>query len=433
MTNKYTPLFSYFPAVVLSIILLLLSEVFASSTEHVASDKSQPKGVYFTGVYPDYFAEWLGKSEQEVKVRLDSTFNQLFFGNDSTQRLYYPVAPDMAYIEDITNADVRTEGMSYGMMIAVQMDKKNEFDQLWKWAKIHMQIQNGAHKGYFAWHCKMDGTVLDSTAASDGESWFVTALFFASARWGDGQGIFDYRHEAQEILRTMLHKDSEPDHGLVTNMFNEKEKLVAFVPNVEGSSFTDPSYQLPHYYELWARWSDKDDQFWCDAAAASRELLRKAANPITGLSPDYTRFDGSSNDFWGGHGDFRFDAWRVGMNTAIDYQWFCRDTSEVTDCNRMLGFFYSQGIKTYGNQYTLDGKKLSNDHSAGLVAMNAVAALVSTNDNRKEFVEEFWNTPVPHGFYRYYDGMLYMLGMLQVSGNFRIYDPTGKVIPGCSK
>ena len=119
------------------------------------------------------------------------------------------------------------------------------------------------------------------------------------------------------------------------------------------------------------------------------------------------------------------------MNVAIDWVWFKKDPWEVTQSNRLLNFFHSQGTDTYGNQYTLDGKKLGEDHSAGLVAMNAVAALASTNENRKEFVEDFWNTPIPSGFYRYYDGMLYMLAMLQVSGNFRIHDPTAGPAPAC--
>jgi oligosaccharide reducing-end xylanase len=53
--------------------------------------------------------------------------------------------------------------------------------------------------------------------------------------------------------------------------------------------------------------------------------------------------------------------------------------------------------------------------------MNAVAALAADDPVRKEFVAEFWNTPLPEGLYRYYDGMLYMLALLQISGNFRIY------------
>jgi oligosaccharide reducing-end xylanase len=398
------------------------------------SDPTERKGAYFTGVYPDLFADILGTPHAAVRARIDSIFRQLFYGDDQTERVYYPVGPDMAYIKDIGNNDVRTEGMSYGMMIAVQLDSKEEFDRLWKWAKTFMQFSDGPHKGYFAWHCRVDGTILDSTAASDGEEWFVMSLFFASARWGDGKGIYAYRPEAQKILHTMLHKESEPGHGSVTNMFNTKEKLVAFVPKVPGNQFTDPSYQVPHFYELWARWADRDNQFWCDAASASRQLLQRAAHPTTGLFPDYSTFDGEPANPWrGGHEDFRFDAWRVSMNVAVDWLWFEKDTWQVTQSNRLLDFFHSQGVDRHGNQYTLDGEKLGTDHSAGLVAMNAVAALASTNDKRKDFVAELWDTPVPSGLYRYYDGMLYMLAMLQVSGNFRIYDPTGKAVPACSE
>ncbi len=384
-------------------------------------------GAYSTGIYPDAFTTLLGKSPTEVQARLDTAFNRLFFGQDSTERIYYPAGPDMGYIEDIANRDVRTEGMSYGMMIAVQMNRKEVFDRLWRWAKTRMQCTEGPHRGYFAWHCRPDGTVIDSTAASDGEEWFVTSLFFAAARWGDCGGIEDYRREAEDILTTMLHKEGEPGHGTVTNMFNAREHLVAFVPSVRANQFTDPSYQLPHYYELWARWARRDNGVWHDAASASRRLLRAAADTVTGLSPDYARFDGTPFDPWGrGHDQFRFDAWRVAMNVAVDWLWFGSDPREVTQSDRLLRFFQSEGTGSYGNQYTLGGKRLATDHSTGLVAMNAVAALASRRPDRKQFIESLWNARVPSGHYRYYDGVLYMLGLLQASGNFRIYDPTGE-------
>jgi endo-1,4-beta-D-glucanase Y len=361
---------------------------------------------------------------------MKDVFTQLFYGNDSTQRVYYPAGSDMAYIEDINNKDVRTEGMSYGMMIAVQMDKKKEFDRLWKWTKTFMQHQSGPRKNFFAWHCTTDGSKIDLNAASDGEEWYVMALFFASARWGNGKGIYNYKAEAQSILDVMLNKEAEPENdGNITNMFNTKEKQVVFVPVVEAAGFTDPSYHLPHFYELWARWADKDNQFWESAASTSREFLKKAVHPVTGLAPDYAHFDGTPNDPWGrGNNDFRFDAWRVAMNVAVDYMWFARDDWAVTQSNRLISFFHSEG--KYGNQYTLDGKRISDDESTGLMAMNAVAGIASTSPNRKDFIEALWNTPVPTGKYRYYDGMLYMLALLQVSGNFRIYEPAHYICPG---
>ena len=44
------------------------------------------------------------------------------------ERFYHEVGADMAYIEDTGNHDVRTEGMSYGMMACVQMNRREEFD-----------------------------------------------------------------------------------------------------------------------------------------------------------------------------------------------------------------------------------------------------------------------------------------------------------------
>jgi oligosaccharide reducing-end xylanase len=380
-----------------------------------------PGGAFESGAYRNLFAEYLGKTESEVQAKLKAAWDQLFFGSDDYQRVYYPVGEDMAYIEDIGNGDVRTEGMSYGMMIAVQLDKQAEFDRLWKWAKTYMYQSDGPYQGYFAWHCSTEGEKLASGPASDGEEWFVTSLFFASARWGDGEGIFNYWVEAQQILYAMLHK-TEEDNGLATDMFDAQTKQVVFVPSGRNATFTDPSYHLPAYYELWARWADTDNQFWAEAAEASRSFFKMAANPVTGLMPDYSNFDGSlsSDDY---HQAFRFDAWRTLSNVAVDYAWFAADPWQVEQSDRVLGFLAAQGMDSYPNQYTLEGEPLSADHSTGLVAMAAVAALAAHPARGQPFVEALWEAKVPSGTWRYYDGMLYLLGLLHVSGSFRVYAP----------
>ena len=210
--------------------------------------------------------------------------------------------------------------------------------------------------------------------------------------------------------------------------------MVVFVPTGNADDFTDPSYHLPHYYEIWGRMASKNNKFWCEAASVSRDFLSKAANPKTGLYPDYANFDGTPANPWGsGSNDFRFDAWRVAMNIGLDYEWFASDEREVEECNRLLDFFSSKGVNTYGNQFTLDGKDIPGDHSTGLVAMNAVACLASTIPERKEFVQALWDAEIPQGHYRYYDGVLYMMGLLQVSGNFRAYVPAEARTKDCAR
>src|SRR5580658_3096261 len=158
------------------------------------------------GPYRNLFHELLGRSDAEVDAKIDGAWTQFFRGDADTQRLYYPVAGDMAYVPDVASHDVRTEGLSYGMMICVQLDHRDEFNRIWRWAKVNLYHTSGPMAGYFAWHADFAGRQLDPGPASDGEEWFTMALFFASHRWGNGEGILNYEGEAQALVRTMLHK-----------------------------------------------------------------------------------------------------------------------------------------------------------------------------------------------------------------------------------
>ena len=92
------------------------------------------QGAYYTNTYRNLFVE-AGYSETKVNERLNGMWNQLFYGTDGReegQRVYYEVGTDEAYILDVNNDDVRSEGQSYGMMICVQMNKQTEFNKLWK-------------------------------------------------------------------------------------------------------------------------------------------------------------------------------------------------------------------------------------------------------------------------------------------------------------
>jgi oligosaccharide reducing-end xylanase len=394
--------------------LLCLASSFAGALFAVP-----PAGAYATGRPRNLFAELLGKSDADVQAKIDATWQQLFDGDDQTQRLYYPVGGDMAYLADVGNGDVRSEGMSYGLMIAVQLNKHSEFDRLWKWAKTHMYHADGPRRGTFAWQCSFDGRQIDPGSASDGEEWFAMALLFAAHRWGSGEGIFNYRAEAQALLHAM--RDHRRGDG-ITAIFDPRQKAVVFAPTGPASTFTDPSYHLPAFYELWARWDADPEgrQFWAEVAPASRSFFHRAAHPQTGLMSEYAHFDGTP--LAGEKGDFRFDAWRTPANVALDSSWFAADPWQHEQSNRVLRFLAAQGPEC-PNQFTLDGRPLSTDSSLGLLAMAAVAGLAADVDLARPFVRRLWTAPVPSGKWRYYDGLLHLLALLEVSGEFRIHQP----------
>ena len=378
------------------------------------------QGAYYTGVYRNMLKE-AGYTDTQISQRLEYLWNRMFYGNATTEAVYYPVGNDQAYILDTGNDDIRSEGMSYGMMICVQMDKKAEFDRLWKWAKTNMQFQTGPTKGYFSWQVSKDGSSKSAQPAPDGDEYFAMALMFASGRWGNGEGINNYWKEANYILENSVNKGHFINSS-ITNMFDEKEKQIVFVPYAASAKHTDPSYHLPSFYQLWSHWADNKRWFWAEVANKSREMFPKFANAQTGLMPDYANFDGTATG--SSHADFRFDAWRCAMNMGMDYAWFKASEDQVTLINRLHNFFASKGVDSYKNQYSLIGAELSGgDHSPGLVACNAGGSLASNQRIAWDFIQDFFTITPTSGQYRYYDGLLYFLNYLHLSGNFKIYKP----------
>jgi oligosaccharide reducing-end xylanase len=379
------------------------------------------QGAYETGRYRNVFAEY-GYSESEIKKRRDEIFQTLFYGSED-ERIYHPVGDDMAYIEDTGNLDARTEGMSYGMMMCVQMDRKEEFDRLWKWAVTYMRLSKGPNAGYFAWSCAPDGSKNAYGAAPDGEEYFAMALLFASHRWGDGEGIYNYSACARELLHICVHKGEKPgETGRA--MWDPKNKLIRFIAEAD---FTDPSYHLPHFYELFAEWANEEDrQFWKQAAAASRAYLKKACHPVTGLSPEYSEFDGTpytkDSKIWGRHDWYYSDAYRTVANIALDYSWFARDDWAVEEANRLQKFF-CETVKDHPTGiYAVDGTILEGEalHPVAICAVNAEASLAANGPYAEECVRRFWNTPLRTGVRRYYDNCLYFFAFLALSGEYRI-------------
>ena len=376
--------------------------------------------------YRNVFKE-IGKSDEAINKKIEEAFDIFFY--DEKERIYHEAGTDMGYLEDTGNNDARTEGMSYGMMMCVQLDKKEEFDRIWKWAKTYMYMESGENEGYFAWSCKTDGRRNANSPAPDGEEFFAMALFFASHRWGDGEGIFEYSKEARQILRACLHKGENGRPGAA--MWSKENANILFVP---GSDFTDPSYHLPHFYELFALWADEEDRpFWKKAAVASREYLVKACHKETGLNAEYANFDGSpmTKDFpWGNFGNFFSDAYRTAANIGLDAEWWNDDRGQFSVPIRMMRFFGTD-LEAVRCEYKIDGTPLQRPvlHPLGLLSTMAQSALAIPYSTEKgsdfetatKWVEWFWNQPLRKGVRRYYDNCLYLFALLALSGRYRIW------------
>lgn len=410
-------------------ILVLMIPALAISQNKKKTEKSEFK-------YPQYrnlFKE-AGYSQKEIDKKLAKAYYDIFEGPN---RVYFQEGDSLGYVSDVKNKDARTEGMSYGMMVAVQLDKKEVFDRIWRWSVKYMQHQSGPREGYFAWSVNPETKKQNALgSASDGELYYITSLLFASNKWGNDTGI-NYYKEARRILDAMWKKDGT---GNIYNLINTEHKQITFVPEGGSYNWTDPSYHLPAFYEIWALYAkDGHEQFYKECADVSREFLHKACHPVTGLNADYTEFDGTPHSTRWMPAAFRYDSWRVPMNIAMDYTWYGKDKVWQEDyAKRFQNFLRSKGMDTYVDQYNLDGstpdfilqagpvKKLR--HSIGLVSTAATASLVNKDKASLDFVHAVWNAklePYEDGYFDpYYDGLMYLFSLMHLSGKYQIIEPS---------
>jgi len=366
--------------------------------------------------YPNLFFE-AGISKDDILKKINNTFETMFF--DPKERIYFDSGADMGYMLDTGNNDARSEGMSYGMMMAVQMDRKDIFDRLWLFSKTYMYQSTGKYEGYFAWSVKTDGNKNAQGPAPDGEEYFALALFFASARWGDGIKPFDYSAQAKEILRHCIHQHKMVEDG--QPMWDPSNYLIKFVPE---TPYSDPSYHLPHFYELFAQRANEEDRaFWGKAVVASRNYIALSCHPETGMAPEYAEFDGTPINRPNKNQQFYSDAYRVAMNIGLDAAWFGK-TKVLSDAvSRLQAWFSTNTNLGDYDSYLLDGTPVDLPalHPTAIIATNAAGSLAANGPHRMEWVKNFWETPLRRGHRRYYDNCLYFFCLLMLAGEYKIY------------
>ena len=373
------------------------------------------EGAVKTGKYPNYLAE-IGIGEEEAQRRIRQAFETIFF--DPEENFCHHTDEDAWCMVDTGNIDARTEGMSYGMMMCVQMNRKDIFDRLWTFSDRYMRQREGIYRGYFAWSVQLDGKHNAEGPAPDGEEYFAMALLMASARWGDGEGIFNYGEQAREILRHAVHQHEMVPGG--QPMWEPENKLIRFVPEMKIS---DPSYHLPHFYELFSLKADETDRaFWKQAAEASRRYLVRSAHPETGLSPEYADYDGKTVLLFRKPWVYYSDAYRVAENIALDHVWFGAHPEEDSVLTRMQDFFAKQDLSDL-RAYELNGTLQPEPamHPTAVLAVLGAASIASRSEHRERFLRIFSETPLRKGIRRYYDNCLYFFCLLMLTGNYKIY------------
>lgn len=331
--------------------------------------------------YANLFISLLSETQAATQTKLDGAWNQLYNPSNANTIFYTGPATGEAYVKDVADNAVRSEGQGYGMMTAVQLDHQTEFDEMWAFVKHYMWPSgNTIH-----WQVTTSGSVSGSGGAPDGDEWMAAALVFAHYRWGDTSGKYNYGSEAQKTLDLVRTTD-----------FSSTYHLVRYFTGTDGNG-TDASYMLPAFYQTWACFDTANADFWNTVLTTTRTWLQTAAGS-TGNIGDQSSFAGATTS---SSGD---DKLRIVANFMSDYNFFDADPFEAT---------YASEYATWVSS--------NNNGSTAMLACNALLGFGLPASSGKAWVQKLWSAAIPTGTYRYYDGALYMNALLYVSGTFKLW------------
>ena len=209
-----------------------------------------------------------------------------------------------------TNSTV-SEGIAYGMMIAVAMDDRMLFDELWKYSQQYLNGNQLMH-----WYINAAGTqVLGTGGATDSDEDMAWALVMADRQWG-GQGSLDdtYLNLAKRQIQAIW--DHEIDHS-------QGDFLLAG-DEWGGNIIFNPSYFTPNEYRVFgevsgnaAGWNRVIDTGYQILAAS---LNQQSGNQSNGLVPAWCDKDGKPKvPYDNGPTNYQYDSARVPFRIGLDY------------------------------------------------------------------------------------------------------------------
>jgi|GEM_PF-1391086 len=281
-----------------------------------------------------------------------------------------------------------SEGMGYGMLLAVYFNDKDTFDDLFEYVKLYLN-ENGLMK----WQINSSGIPQDNGAATDADVDIALSLIFADKIWGN------YKADALAMLSSIIRHEIEDD-GLLK----------------PGDSWGEtypynPSYITPAWYKVFKLYTG--DLFWDRVLDRNYDFLSCAQHPVTGLFPDWCNVDGSMYPSKGYN--YSYDACRVPWRLIADYLWF-RDNRALDLLKKMGVFIENTGIHNLKSGYSLDGTSTVSYIDSAFSGPFACVSMIS--DFNWEFQVKMYDLMKRTSAINYYNSTLKTLCSLIVSGNF---------------
>ena len=182
---------------------------------------------------------------------------------------------NMARVKFDNTSETVSEGIAYGMLIAVYAGDKDLFDRLWAFYKNNM---NG--NGVMNW--KISGcsnSTLGYNGATDAELDAAMALIVASKQWPTSTSPHNYVTDNVDLINAIKDWEVSTSDGTYYN------------GDMWHPDCRNPSYQAPAYsraFKLFmAENGNNQDAFWDNVASGTENLFENNAHASSGLSTNW--------------------------------------------------------------------------------------------------------------------------------------------------
>lgn len=330
-----------------------------------------------------------------------------------------PRRPDTP--DGVPNSTV-SEGVAYGMLIAVMFDDQALFDDFWRYAQCFL---NG--NGLMDWYIAPDGSApLGVGAATDADEDMAWALIMASRQWG-GRGACreTYDDSARRLIDSIYAHEVDHDHWPYMLIPGDDWK---------GRDVFNPSYFAPNQYRLFgeitgnvAGWNRVIDEGYRLLECSQND---RNGNRNNGLVPAWCTSRGEPIEaFPGALTNFQYDSARTPFRLALDFA-VARDPRARSYLQRITSFYAQQGAYGIVDGYALDGSPAPDPNSARLNAGSAVfVGTAATGAMHDPAYQAFLNEAYERvrigdllARSRYYNHCWTVLSLLMLSGNFVTFE-----------
>jgi endo-1,4-beta-D-glucanase Y len=317
--------------------------------------------------------------------------------------------PDSSGAIDSSNS----EGMGYGMLIAVYLNDQAMFESFWQYVALHANAN-----GLMDWEISPTGTVTGTGAATDGDEDMAFALVMADRQWGRGNLAESYLDSARRLIEAIWAHEVDHEHGDV------------LLPGDSWSADAplNPSYFAPAYYRTFGTVTGKTAE-WNRVVTSSYDVIEKSlnatnGNATNGLVPAWCDGSGAPKvPFDNGPTHFQLDACRTPFRIGQDYCWSGEPRARAY-LAKISAFYSGIGAANIVDGYDLDGTPRPQNSMGGSQAASFVGPAVVAAMSSPE-----WRTLRDEGYARvatlkltagttYYQDSWMVLSLLMATGNF---------------